>query len=205
MRFREFLRVSVLLFGGAATALATVSVLGAVRADDNVLLAVAAGWWTIAALAGLWLGRRMASTPGIARLLAAARSTHQLPELEPGSVLFNRLWPLAVLALVAGAFAAFLPQVPIVFTGYALLAALSWRRQSAAVAAIEDRDGVQFWFDRSSPFGAPRLLRLPGMRKIEPQPGSERERDRSLSSSCQGRVLATCSLVSHARRAVAIP
>ena len=205
MRFREFLRVSVLLFGGAATALAAVSVLGATRADDNVLLAVAAAWWTLAALAGLWLGRRLVATPGISRLLGSARATAQLPELEPGAVLFNRLWPLALIAVAAGALAAFIPQVPVVFTGYALLAALSWRRQSSAVAAIEDRDGVQFWFDRSSPFGAPRLLRLPGMRKVEPQPGSERERDRSLSSSCQGRVLATSSFVSHARRAVAMP
>ena len=34
--------------------------------------------------------------------------------------------------------------------------------------AIEDRDGVRFFFDRSSPFGAPKLLRTPGLRKIEP-------------------------------------
>ena len=175
MRFREFLRVSVLLFAAAATALAVVSVVGATRADDRVLLVVALGWWLAATLAGLWLGRRLMATPGIARLLAGARSTTTLPELEPGSVLFNRLWPLAVLAVAAGAVGFFLPQVPMIATGYALLAALSWRRQSAAVAAIEDRDGVQFWFDRSSPFGAPRLLRLPGLRKVAPQPGSERE------------------------------
>jgi hypothetical protein len=172
MRFRDFLRVSVLLFGGAGTALAAVSVVGAARVDDNVLLGVAAGWWLVAVLVGLWLGRRMAATPGIARLLAGARSTTTLPELEPGAVLFNRLWPLAVVAVAAGAIGFFLPQVPAVATGYALLAALTWRRQSSAVAAIEDRDGVQFWFDRSSPFGPPRLLRLPGLRKIEPRPAS---------------------------------
>jgi hypothetical protein len=170
MRFRDFLRVSVLLFGGAGTALAAVSVVGAARVDDNVLLGVAAGWWLAAVLFGLWLGRRMEATPGIARLLAGARSTTTLPELEPGAVLFNRLWPLAVVAVAAGGVGFFLPQVPAVATGYALLAALTWRRQSSAVAAIEDRDGVQFWFDRSSPFGAPRLLRLPGLRKIEPRP-----------------------------------
>jgi hypothetical protein len=34
---------------------------------------------------------------------------------------------------------------------------------------------VEFWFDRSAPYGAPRLLRLPGVRKIEPQAGSERK------------------------------
>jgi hypothetical protein len=174
MRFRDFLRVSILLFGGAGTALAVVSVVGAARVDDNVLLGVALGWWLVAVLIGLWLGRRMGATPGIARLLAGARSTTTLPELEPGAVLFNRLWPLAVVAVAAGAVGVFVPQVPAIATGYALMAALTWRRQSSAVAAIEDRDGVQFWFDRSSPFGPPRLLRLPGLRKIEPQPASER-------------------------------
>jgi hypothetical protein len=175
MRFRDFLRVSVLLFGGAATALAVVSVVGAAREDDRVLLLVALGWWLVAAVAGLWLGRRMAATPGIARLLAGARATTTLPELEPGAVLFNRLWPLAVVAVTAGGVGFFIPQVPAIASGYALLAALTWRRQSSAVAAIEDRDGVQFWFDRTSPFGPPRLLRLPGLRKIEPQPGYERQ------------------------------
>ena len=175
MRFRDFLRVSVLLCGGAASALAVVSVAGAAGAADTLLLLVALGWWVTAAAAGLWLGRRMAVTPGIGRLLANAKSTTTLPELEAGTVLYNRLWPLALLAVASGAAGLFIPQVPIVATGYALLVALWWRRQSAAVAAIEDRDGVQFWFDRTAPYGAPRLLRLPGMRKIEPQAGSERK------------------------------
>jgi hypothetical protein len=172
MRFRDFLRVAVLLFGGAGTALAAVSIVGIARNDDRVLLGVALGWWLAGVLLGLWLGRRGAATPGIARLLAGARSTTTLPELEPGAVLFNRLWPLAMVAVAAGAVGVFIPQVPAIATGYALLAALTWRRQASAVAAIEDRDGVQFWFDRSSPFGPPRLLRLPGLRKIEPQPAS---------------------------------
>ncbi len=168
MRFRDFLRVSVLLYGGAATALAIVSVAGAAAADTNTLVYVAAVWWCLAALAGLWLGRGARTTEGIARLLAEARSTNSLPQLEPGAVMFNRLWPLAVLSILAGAIGFFLPQVPVVATGFFLLVALVWRRQSSAVAAIEGRDGVEFWFDRTSPFGAPKLLRLPGMRRIEP-------------------------------------
>jgi hypothetical protein len=183
MRFRDFLRVSVLLFGGAASALAVVSIVGATRADDSLLLYVALGWWIAAAIAGLWLGRRLAATPGIGRLLGEARSTNSLPELEPGAVLFNRLWPLAVLAVASGALGFFIPQVPIVATGYALLVALWWRRQSAAVAAIELRDGIEFWFDRSSPFGGPRLLRLPGMRKIAPQVGDSEPRPLTRGSS----------------------
>jgi hypothetical protein len=168
VRFRDFLRVSVLLYGGAATALAIVSVVGAARADTNTLVYVAAIWWCVAALAGLWLGRRAETTEGIGRLLADARSTNSLPQLEPGAVMFNRLWPLALSAVLAGAVGVFLPQVPVIATGFFLLVALLWRRQSSAVAAIEGRDGVEFWFDRTSPLGAPKLLRLPGLRRVEP-------------------------------------
>ena len=168
MRFRDFLRVAVLLFGGAATAMAVVSVVGAADEDTNTLVYVAAVWWCLAALAGLWLGRRLRATPGIAGLLAEARSTNALPELEPGAVMFNRLWPLGVLTLASGAVGFFVPQVPVIATGYCLLVALLWRKQSAAVQAVEGRDGVEFWFDRSSPLGAPKLVRLPGLRKVEP-------------------------------------
>jgi hypothetical protein len=168
MRFREFLRVSVLIYGAAATALAVVSIAGAASADTNTLVYVAAVWWCIAALAGLWLGRRPQATEGIATLLVDARSTNSLPQLEPGAVIFNRLWPVAVVTVLAGALGFFVPQVPVVATGFFLLVALLWRRQSSAVAAIEGRDGVEFWFDRTSPFGGPKLLRLPGLRRIEP-------------------------------------
>ena len=50
-----------------------------------------------------------------------------------------------------------------------------WRKQSAAVEAIEGRDGVEFWFDRSSPFGPPQLVRVPGLRKIEPEEAAAAE------------------------------
>lgn len=170
MRFRDLLRVSVVLFGGAATALALVSVVGAARADTNTLVYVAAIWWCLSTLAGLWLGRRLDTTTGIAGLLADARQTNALPELEPGTVLVNRLWPLIVLALASAVAGFFFPQVPAVATGYCLLVALLWRKQSRAVEAIEGRDGVEFWLDKTSPFGGPQLLRLPGLRKIAPEP-----------------------------------
>jgi hypothetical protein len=168
VRFRDFLRVSVLIYAGAATALAVVSVVGASRADTNTLVYVAAVWWCAAVLAGLWIGRRFETTEGIARLLAEARSTNSLPELEPGAVMFNRLWSVALATVLAGIVGFFFPQVPVVATGFFILVALLWRRQSSAVAAIEGRDGVEFWFDRTSPLAAPKLLRLPGMRRIEP-------------------------------------
>ncbi len=168
MRFRDFLRVSVLIYAAAATALAVVSVVGATRADSTTLVYVAAIWWCSGVLVGLWIGRRPRATEGIAALLVEARTTNSLPELEPASVVFIRLWPVAVLTVVAGGVGFFVPQVPVVATGFFLLVALLWRRQSSAVAAIEGRDGAEFWFDRSSPFGPPRLLRLPGLRRIEP-------------------------------------
>ncbi len=168
MRFREFLRVSVLIYAAAATALAIVSVVGATREDTNTLVYVAAVWWCVAVLAGLWLGRRPETTEGIGNLLAGARTTNSLPELEPGAILFNRLWPVAVATVLAGAIGFFFAQVPVVATGFFLLVALLWRRQSSAVEAIEGRDGAEFWFDRTSPFGPPKLLRLPGLRRIEP-------------------------------------
>ena len=168
MRFREFLRVSVLIYAAAATALAIVSVVGVTREDTNTLVYVAGVWWCVAVLAGLWLGRRPETTEGIGNLLAGARATNSLPELEPGAILFNRLWPVAVATVLAGAVGFFFAQVPVVATGFFLLVALLWRRQSSAVEAIEGRDGAEFWFDRTSPFGPPKLLRLPGLRRIEP-------------------------------------
>ena len=170
MRFADFLRAAVLLFGGAGTALAVVAIVGATAEDDRALIFIAVAWWTVAATGGLWLGRRLEPTPGIARLLAAARATNTLPEIEPAAIVFNRLWPLAVFTVVSGVSAAIVPQVPAIAAGYAIGVALTWRKQAAGVQAIEDRDGVRFYFDRSSPFGGPKLLRTPGLRRIEPVP-----------------------------------
>jgi hypothetical protein len=168
VRFVDFLRTAVLLFAGAATALAVVAVAGANALDDTTALAFSVSWWAVAAIAGLWLGRRMQPSPGIARLLAGARATNTLPEVEPGSVIFSRLWPLGLGTLVTGAVAFVWPQPAAIAAGYALGVALTWRRQASAVQAIEDRDGVRFHVDRSSPFGPPKLIRTPWARKIEP-------------------------------------
>jgi len=168
MLFRDFLRVAVMLFGGAGTALAVVAVAGASGEDSNLPIYVAGGWWAMSAVAGLWLGRRNAPTAQIGRLLAEARNTNALPEVEPGAIVFNRLWPLAAVTLAAGAVAFLLPQIPAIAAGYAIAVALTWRKQASAVEAIEGRDGVRFYFDRTPAFGAPRLLRTPGLRKIEP-------------------------------------
>src|SRR3954471_10124357 len=168
MRFTDFLRVAVLLFAGAATALAAVSIAGAQSNDDTTLLYVAVSWWATAAVGGMIIGRRPETSQGIGRLLADARHSPTLPEQEPGRTVVNRLWPLIVLIAAAAGIAFLIPQVPAIAAGYALGAALAWRKQSRAVAAIEDRDGVRFYVERSSPIGATKLLRTPWMRRIEP-------------------------------------
>jgi hypothetical protein len=179
MRFTDFLRTCVLLFAGAATALAAVTIAGASAKDDRTLLYVALAWWALAALAGLWLGRRPEVSQGIGRALAGARTQPALPELEPGAILFNRLWALALFTVGSGAVAFLIPQVPGVAAGYVIAAALAWRKQSAAVEAIEGRDGVRFYVEQTSPFKPTRLIRTPGFRRVEPVThGSASEDDR---------------------------
>ncbi len=170
MRFGDFIRVAVLLFAGAGTACAVVAIAGANAKEDTTLLYVAVAWWVIATLVGGWLGRRPDAAEGIARLLADARSTQTLPEVEPGRIVFNRLWTVILLAIASGGVAWLLPQIPAIATGFFLLAALWWRRQPSAVQAIEERDGVRFYIERTSPFEPTKLIRTPGFRKNEPAP-----------------------------------
>ena len=170
MRFVDFLKTTVLACAAAATALGAVALAGAAGDEDNrlPLLAFCAGWWTIATLVGGWLGRRAETLPPIARLLAGARSTTSLPEQEkPGRVLLNRLWPLFFLLVASGALAVAAPQVPAIAAGFALIWALYWRRQDGAVTAIEERDGVAFFVERTAPHKPMQLLRTPGFRRLE--------------------------------------
>jgi hypothetical protein len=168
MRFTDFLRTSVLLFAGAATALAAVAIAGAQSEDDATLVYISVGWWVAAAIAGLWVGRRAETTYGIGRLLADAHHSPTLPEQEPGRTMINRLWPLIIATAAAAGIAFLVPQVPAIGAGYALLVALGWRKQSRAVAAIEDRDGVRFYVEKTPPLKPLQLVRTPWMRRIEP-------------------------------------
>ena len=164
MRFVDFLKTTVLLSAGSATVLAAFTVLRVRTGDDPAtLMEVAVGWWLVAGLIGAWLGRRNAATPPIARLLADARMQMSLPELRPGLTLLNRLWPLLLSTIGAGVLGIFLPQVSAVAAGFAIIWALAWRRQDAAVSAIEERDGYRFYVDRTPPFSPIRLIRTPGL------------------------------------------
>lgn len=168
MRFVEFLKTTVLLTTGAATALAVVSVLAVATGAAPATLWVSAGWWVLAAALGLWLGRRMDTSPAIARLLAGAKASSTLPRQRPAAILINRLWPLLALTIVAGAAAVVAPQVPGIGAGFAVLGAFAWRRQHSAVAAIEQRDGVRFYVVRTSPVRAIALERTPGLKALHP-------------------------------------
>ena len=164
MRFGDFLRATVLLSAGCATLLATMTVLGIDREGDRVLVYVTAGWWLAAIAIGVWLGRRAETSPPIARLLAGARAQSSLPEQQAGTTIVNRLWPLLIATGGAAVAAFFEPQVASVAAGFTIIWALAWRRQHRAVLAIEERDGVRFYVDRTSPFSPIQLIRTPGFR-----------------------------------------
>ena len=163
MRFVDFLRATVLLSAGSATLLAALTVARVASTGEPGLMEVAVGWWLLAVLVGGWLGRRNAASPPIARLLADARMQMSLPELRPGVTLINRLWPLLFSTLGAAILGIFIPQVSAVAAGFAIIWALAWRRQEAAVTAIEDRDGFRFYLDKTPPFAPIRLIRTPGL------------------------------------------
>ena len=169
MRFVDFLKTTVLLSAGAATALAAVTVLAASDQGEEHVVPFAVGWWAIAALIGLRLSRRAETNPPIARLLASAKASTTLPEHHPSAILINRLWPLLLFTLAAGALAFLAPQVPGIAAGFAIIWSLSWRRQDAAVAAIEERDGASFYVRRTSSVRPMELVRTPGFKALRPE------------------------------------
>src|SRR5579875_2908776 len=164
MRFPDLLRTTVMLCAAAATVLAVVAAAGANNNGDALLVPFAAGWWIAAAIIGSALGRRNTTSRQIAVLLASARTQTMLPEINPGRVVLNRLWPIIICTVGAGAVAFAYPQVPAIAAGFAIIWALAWRRQSAAVTAIEERDGARFYVEHTSPLAPIKLVRTPGFR-----------------------------------------
>ena len=168
MRFVDLLRITVLLSAGAATALAIITVLGATAEGDDTLVFILAGWWFVAALVGAWVGRRAQVSTAIGRLLADAKAATMMPEHRPGAITVNRLWPLLLSTIAAGALGLIAPQIPGIATGFAVIWALAWRRQESAVRAIEERDGATFYVEPTSPVRPLRLVRTPGFRREVP-------------------------------------
>lgn len=163
MLFNDLLRVSVLLVGGVATALAAVAVVIANRDIDELALEVAAIWWLVAAAIGVWLGRPALTADAISRVLAGARTATSLPSETAGRIALMRLWPIGVFALAVGVAGWFWPQVAAIGAGYAIATALAWRGRQGAVEAIEERDGVRFYVEPSSAFEPVKLIRTPGL------------------------------------------
>jgi hypothetical protein len=168
MRFVDFLRSTVLLSGGAATTLGVLTLVAATRDQDDQVALYATGWWVVATLIGSWVGRRNEINPPIARLLADAKAATMMPDVRPGATMVNRLWPLLLVVVAAGALTFLGPQIPGIAAGFTIIWALAWRRQESAVSAIEERDGVTFFIEKTSPLRPIQLMRLPGFRRERP-------------------------------------
>jgi len=171
MPYTDLLRLTVFLAGAESTALGAVTILSAGANDDTMTLLVAAGWWPIAVVIGLYFGRRSRAADGVRDVLGAARTTTSLPNESPGRIALERLWPIGLTALIAGALGVSYPGVAAIGAGYALLVALAWRTREAAVLGIEDRDGVKFYVEPSSALRPVQLVRTPGLGTDRVKPG----------------------------------
>ena len=175
MQFCDLLRMTVLLAGGGATALAAITALSANADNDTRTLLVAAVWWTAALLIGLILGRAGPAAEAMRPLLAEARTSPALPDANPARVALARLWPLAAFALIAGVLGFFFPGVAAVGAGFGIAAALTLRAWGRAVAAVEERDGIRFYAEPGSAFTPVTLVRTPGLRRGRPPGGHQPE------------------------------
>jgi hypothetical protein len=170
--FCDLLRMTVLLAAGAATVLAAVTVIAVSDGNDTLTIFVAAGWWTIALVGGLVLGRPSRAAEAMSPVLAQAQTATALPEIgNPTRAAVARLWPIGAFAVIAGGLGFVFPGVAAIGAGFALAAALTWRAREGAVAAIEERDGVRFYVEPGSALQPVRLIRTPGLRRDRAPPG----------------------------------
>ena len=164
MLFTDLLRVTVLLTGAEATALAAITAVTTNRDADTTTLIVAAAWWLVALLVGFYLGRPSRAASALRAALAGARTATSLPPESPARISFARLWPIALTAIAAGALGVIFPGVAAISAGYALLVSLAWHSREAAVLAIEQRDGVKFYVVPNLALRPIELVRTPGLR-----------------------------------------
>ena len=119
---------------------------------------------------GVLMGRRAAASPPIARLLArrqdasaCCRRSARCASCSRGcGRCCSRPSSPAASRCVA-------PQIPAVATGFAMIWALAWRQQHAAIVAIERRDGVRFYVDQTLAAGSrSRSAARPGFKAYLP-------------------------------------
>jgi hypothetical protein len=164
MPYTDLLRITVFLAGAEATALGAITALAAGRYGDTTAVIVAAAWWGIALVLGMYLGRPARAADGVREALARARTATSLPEESPTRIAAIRLWPIGLTAIAAGVLGVIYPGVAAIGAGYALLVALTMRTREAAVLGIEHRDGVKFYVVPNSALRPIELVRSPGLR-----------------------------------------
>jgi hypothetical protein len=162
--YTDLLRLTVLLTGAEATALAGITAVAANRENDATTILVAAVWWVVALAIGFYLGRPSRAADGVRDALTEARTATSLPSETPARIAIGRLWPIALTALAAGILGVFYPGVAAIGGGYALLVSLAWHTREAAVLGIEHRDGVRFYVVPTSALRPIKLVRTPGLR-----------------------------------------
>jgi hypothetical protein len=162
--YTDLLRVTVFITGAEATVLGAISAISVGGEPSATTAIVALAWWAIALILGFWLGRPERAREDTRVPLARAKMATSLPSESPARVALQRLWPIAVTAILAGGLGLFLPGVAIIGTGYALIVSLAWHTREAAVQAIEERDGVRFFVVPSSALRPIQLVRTPGLR-----------------------------------------
>lgn len=166
MPYSDLLRVTVFITGAEATALGAITAIGANREGDATLILLAFAWWLISLGIGFFLGRPSRAVEDMRDPLARARTATSLPPETPGRIAIGRLWPIALTAIVAGAFGLIFPTVAAVGAGYALIVSLAWHTREAAVLAIEQRDGVKFYVVPTNGLKPIELVRTPGLRSV---------------------------------------
>jgi hypothetical protein len=162
--YTELLRFTVIVTAAEATILGAISAISVGGNPSPTTAIVALAWWAIALILGFWLGRPERAREDMRTPLAKAKMATSLPQESPARVAIQRLWPIALTAVIAGGLGLFFPGVAIIGTGYALIVSLSWHTREAAVQAIEERDGVRFFVVPTGAFSPVKLVRTPGLR-----------------------------------------
>ena len=136
---------------------------------EGQLLSIAVGWWLLAALIGLRLGRRAETNPPIARLLSSAKTSTALPEHHPSAILLNRLWPLLLFTLVAGGLAFLAPQIPGIAAGFAIIWALGMASPGRGRGGDRGARWCLLLRAATSPVRPMALERTPGFKALRPE------------------------------------